>query len=272
MRLEVGDAAQRPQRGDRVALPLAPETPTINRCTHPPFPRRSTKSASICGRAQGRLVAPPEPMLRAPRRRTPAAGRRRARPAALLTRLVGRRVLGDGERRAIVRRIAATREDVVIAPHVRSQPLVRDRVLDALDRDAVPAPFETLAQHVRTLTAFADLLDVRSALLHAVARSPRRAARRCGSTRPWWQPTRKPSLGGGSPAKLGSPWRSRTWGAGPAAARSAAVEGVVALLRYAASQATPTRGARSSRRKAACAPTTRARCSRPPATERTCST
>jgi len=93
-------------------------------------------------------------------------------PAAFLTRLVGRRVMGEGERRAIVRRIAATREDVALAPHVRSSPSFAGRIIDALDRDAIPAPFETLAQHVRTLVAFADVLDVRSALRHAVATRP----------------------------------------------------------------------------------------------------
>ncbi|HEY6236227.1 MAG TPA: hypothetical protein VIW69_14095, partial [Candidatus Elarobacter sp.] len=90
-------------------------------------------------------------------------------PAAFLSRLVRRRVLGEGERRAIVRRIAATHEDAALAPHVRSSPSFAARVLDALDRGAVPAAFETLAQHVRTLVAFADALDVRSALRHAVA-------------------------------------------------------------------------------------------------------
>jgi RecB family exonuclease len=90
-------------------------------------------------------------------------------PAAFLSRLVRRRVLGEGERRAIVRRIAAIHEDAALAPHLRSSPSFAARVLDALDRDAVPAPFETLAQHVRTLIAYADALDVRSALRHAVA-------------------------------------------------------------------------------------------------------
>ncbi|HZX68853.1 MAG TPA: hypothetical protein VFE70_08210, partial [Candidatus Elarobacter sp.] len=93
-------------------------------------------------------------------------------PAALLTQLVERRVIGPGERRAIVRRIAATREDVGLAGHVRSSPSFAERVLDALDRDAVPAAFETLAQHVRTLLAFADTLDVRGALRLALGAQP----------------------------------------------------------------------------------------------------
>lgn len=93
-------------------------------------------------------------------------------PAALLTQLVERRVIGPGERRAIVRRIAATREDVGLAGHVRSSPSFAERVLDAIDRDAVPAAFETLAQHVRTLLAFADTLDVRGALRLALGTQP----------------------------------------------------------------------------------------------------
>ncbi|MEO7040153.1 MAG: PD-(D/E)XK nuclease family protein [Candidatus Elarobacter sp.] len=105
-------------------------------------------------------------MLLVDERRLPAGDA--LAPAALLGRLVGRRVIGEGERRAIVRRIAATREDVVIARHVRTSPSFATRVLDALDHDAVPAAFETLAAHVRTLTAFADLLDVRTALRSAV--------------------------------------------------------------------------------------------------------
>jgi len=91
-------------------------------------------------------------------------------PAAFLAPLVGRRVLREGERRAIVRRIAATREDVTIPPHVRGSASFAARVLDALDRGAVPPMFEPLAAHVRTLTAFADAVDVRTALRLAVGR------------------------------------------------------------------------------------------------------
>jgi RecB family exonuclease len=93
-------------------------------------------------------------------------------PAAFLSRLVGRRVLRDGERRAIVRRIAATHEDVGLPAHVRAGASFAGRVLGALDADDVPQPFETLAQHVRTLTAFAGALDVRSALQQAIAARP----------------------------------------------------------------------------------------------------
>ncbi len=91
-------------------------------------------------------------------------------PATFLGPLIGRRVLGEGERRAIVRRIAATREDVALAPHVRGSASFASRVLGALDRGSVPAVFETLAGHVRTLTAFADAVDARAALRLAVGR------------------------------------------------------------------------------------------------------
>ena len=106
-------------------------------------------------------------MLLVDERRLPAGDARA--PAAFLTDLVGRRVVGDGERRAIVRRIAATRDDVALPAHVRRSPSFAARVLDALDRDAVPALLEPLAGHLRTLLAFADALDVRSALAHGLA-------------------------------------------------------------------------------------------------------
>jgi RecB family exonuclease len=93
-------------------------------------------------------------------------------PAALLTQLVGRRVLGDGERRAIVRRIAATREDVTLPPHVSASSSFATRVLAAIDTGAVPTPLETLASHVRTLIAFSDALDVRAALHLAPGAKP----------------------------------------------------------------------------------------------------
>ena len=93
-------------------------------------------------------------------------------PAALLGRLLRRRVLGEGERRAIVRRIAATREDVSLLHHVRTSPSFAACVLSAIDRDAVPAALETLAAHVGTLLAFAGALDVRAALHLAPGTQP----------------------------------------------------------------------------------------------------
>jgi len=86
--------------------------------------------------AAGRTITATELMcvLLVDERRLPAGDA--LAPAAFLTRLVGRRVMGDGERRAIVRRIAATREDVALAPHVRSSPSFAGRIVDALDRGA----------------------------------------------------------------------------------------------------------------------------------------
>ena len=158
-------------------------------------------------------------------------------PAAFLAGLVEQRVLGDGERRAVVRRIAATREDVTLPAHVRASPSFAARVLDAIDRDRVPAMFETLAQHVRTLLAFGGAIDVRGALRLALAAQP--------------------ALGGGTlrldAELLGDDddafaWRRFAAGAGVALEvvelgmprtppmDVGAVDGVVALLRYAASQ------------------------------------
>jgi RecB family exonuclease len=158
-------------------------------------------------------------------------------PAAFLSRLVRRRVLGEGERRAIVRRIAATHEDAALAPHLRASPSFAGRVLDALDRDAVPAPFESLAQHVRTLVAFADALDVRSALRHAVAAEPTPSGEtlsidaalvaNADDAFAWRRLASEAGLAL-DVVDLGAPQ--------PPPLGLRAVDGVVALLRYAASQ------------------------------------
>jgi hypothetical protein len=169
-------------------------------------------------------------------------------PAAFLSRLVRRRVMREGERRAIVRRIAATHEDVGLHAHVVGSASFAERVLDAVDRDDVPAPFEVLAQHLRTLIAFADALDVRGALRQALAAPPAIEGETLAV----------------DTALLANPddafaWRRLAVEAGlafeavdavaPVALDLAAVEGVVALLRR----------------------TTRARCSRPRATATICS-
>lgn len=173
-------------------------------------------------------------MLLVDERRLPAGDA--LAPAAFLSRLVRRRVLREGERRAIVRRIAATREDVTLPAHVRTSPSFAGRVLEAVDREAVPAPFETLAQHVRDMIAFADALDVRSALRHAVA------------TRPALEGTTLAV----DAALLANPddafaWRRLAVEAGlafeaveppePERIDLAAIAGVIALLRYADTQA-----------------------------------
>ncbi len=160
-------------------------------------------------------------------------------PAAFLSGLVGRRVLGDGARRAIVRRLAATREDVALPAHVRSSPSFAGHVLSALDRDAVPAPFETLAGHVRTLVAFADALDVRGAVRRglggasAAAGTERLvldAALLAGDDDAFaWRRLAAEAGAGFEVIDLGPPL--------PPPLDLAAVEGVGAILRYARSQA-----------------------------------
>ena len=158
-------------------------------------------------------------------------------PAAVLAQLLDRRVLGDGERRAVVRRLAATRDDVGLPQHVRNSPSFATRVLAALDRGAVPAPLESLAGHVRTLVAFADALDVRTALRLALGAPTTLegtlridAALLTGEDDAFsWR-----RLAGASGvvleiADLGTPV--------PPPLDLAAVEGVAALLRYAGSQA-----------------------------------
>ena len=166
-------------------------------------------------------------------RRLPAEGA--LAPAAFLSRLVRRRVLREGERRALVRRIAATHEDVGLPAHVVGSASFAERVLDAVDRDDVPAPFEVLAQHLRTLVSFADALDVRSALRQAVAARPAIEGETLA--------VESALLANDDDAFA---WRRLADEAGlafetvePVAAAApdlAAVDGVVALLRYAASQ------------------------------------
>ena len=90
-------------------------------------------------------------------------------PATLLERLLGTRVASDGERRAIVRRIAATRADVDIPAHIRASASFAARVLAAADGRAERAPYENLLEHYSTLLAFANVLDVPSALRRALA-------------------------------------------------------------------------------------------------------
>jgi hypothetical protein len=166
-------------------------------------------------------------------RRLPAEGA--LAPAAFLSLLVRRRVLREGERRAIVRRIAATYDDVGLPAHVVRSASFAERVLDAVDRDDVPARFEILAQHLRTLVSFADALDVRGALRQAVAARPEIAGERLA--------VEAPLLANEDDAFA---WRRLAAEAGlafeavepvaPTALDLAAVGGVVALLRYAASQ------------------------------------
>ncbi len=90
-------------------------------------------------------------------------------PAALLERITDVRVIGDAERRAIIRRIAATRDDIGIAPHVRASTSFAARVGAAIDDTGERAPFDAIVEHYRTLLAFANVLDVPDALHRALA-------------------------------------------------------------------------------------------------------
>ncbi len=90
-------------------------------------------------------------------------------PAALLEQLTGVRVVGDAERRALVRRIGATRDDVGLPPQVCASPSFAARVIAAIDESSERAPFETIVEHYRTLLAFANVLDVPDALHRALA-------------------------------------------------------------------------------------------------------
>ena len=156
-------------------------------------------------------------------------------PAAFLSRLVRRRVLREGERRAIVRRIAATREDVVLPAHIRASPSFAARVLDAVDGGAVPTAFETLAQHVRTLIAFADAIDIRSALRQAAATRPALEGTTLAVDATLLENQddafawRRLAVEAGLSFEVAEP-------SSPPALDLAAVDGVTTLLRYAASQ------------------------------------
>ena len=90
-------------------------------------------------------------------------------PATFLERLTAARVVGDAERRALIRRIAATRDDTGLAPHVCASASFAARAVAAIDETGERAPFETLIEHYQTLLAFANVLDVPDALHRALA-------------------------------------------------------------------------------------------------------
>ncbi len=84
-------------------------------------------------------------------------------PAAFLSRGSAMRVLRDGERRAMIRRIAATREELAIPAHVRRSASFAARVIAAIDRDEDDA-FGGLIGEYRTLLAFVNAVDAGAAL------------------------------------------------------------------------------------------------------------
>lgn len=89
-------------------------------------------------------------------------------PATLLARSAPMRVLRDGERRAMVRRIAATRDELAIPAHVRRSASFAARVLAAVDRED-DAAFEGLIAEYRTLLAFVNAVDAGTALRRALS-------------------------------------------------------------------------------------------------------
>jgi RecB family exonuclease len=89
-------------------------------------------------------------------------------PATFLERAIALRVISDGERRAIVRRIAATRPELKIPEHVRRSPSFARLVLSAIDRGD-ETTFAELAGEYRTLLAFANAVDTSEALQRALA-------------------------------------------------------------------------------------------------------
>jgi RecB family exonuclease len=90
-------------------------------------------------------------------------------PAAFLSRGSAMRVLRDGERRAMVRRIAATREELAIPAHVRRSASFASRVVAAIDRDDDDA-FGGLIGEYRTLLAFANAVDAGAAVRRVLGR------------------------------------------------------------------------------------------------------
>jgi RecB family exonuclease len=89
-------------------------------------------------------------------------------PATFLSREGAMRVLREGERRAIVRRIAATRQEVGIAAHVRRSASFATRALAAIDRDQDDV-FGALIAEYRTLLGFVNAVDAGTALRRVLA-------------------------------------------------------------------------------------------------------
>jgi RecB family exonuclease len=98
-------------------------------------------------------------------------------PAMLLESLIGARVVGESERRAILRALARSRDDVGLSGSVIESASFAHRAAAALDQidHAERAFFEPLIAHYRTLLAFGNVYDERSALAKAIAESPVRA-------------------------------------------------------------------------------------------------
>ena len=99
-------------------------------------------------------------------------------PATLLESLIGARVVGESERRAILRALARTRDDVGLSGSVIESASFAHRAAAALDQTdgAERAFFEPLIAHYHTLLAFGNVYDEGSALAKAIAEPLVRAA------------------------------------------------------------------------------------------------
>ncbi len=95
-------------------------------------------------------------------------------PAALLESLIGARVVNESERRAILRALARSREDIALSAAVIESASFAHRAAAAIDQTDHPerAFFEPLITHYRTLLAFGNVYDEGSALAKAIAESP----------------------------------------------------------------------------------------------------
>ena len=95
-------------------------------------------------------------------------------PATLLEWLIGARVVGEGERRAILRALARSRDDIGLPPAVIESASFAHRAAATLaDREHPErAFFEPLIAHYRTLLAFGNVYDEGSALAKAIGESP----------------------------------------------------------------------------------------------------
>jgi RecB family exonuclease len=154
-------------------------------------------------------------------------------PATFLADFVEVRVAGESERRAIVRRVAATRPALGVPAHLRGSPSFAARVLAALD-GSEPL-FADLTAEVRTLLAFANAVDVRDALARAlnaddapVDRLAIDAALLAGDDAFAWRRLASVANFTLEPMELGP--------IAPPALDLVAVNAIVAFLRYAASE------------------------------------
>jgi len=95
-------------------------------------------------------------------------------PATLLEWLIGARVVGESERRAILRALARSRDDIGLPSAViESASFAHRAAATFADREHPERPFfEPLIAYYRTLLAFGNVYDEGSALAKAIGESP----------------------------------------------------------------------------------------------------